>query len=202
MRIYIAALYFADHRGHFTVAKCVRNSMINARQELFARIFDQATRGGRGAAARAIDAAIADESATVETPLHRALGAIARGAADINAGHLRRSAARDHSGARRTRTQRLQQATGLAAHHGRLCRRHDGQSGTRSGMDGARGRGHRCHAASVDSFTAYSNHGCLLGMVGEHDASKDVLERALGSHPPPATREANTSRCRTFPMDC
>jgi diguanylate cyclase (GGDEF)-like protein len=33
--------------------------------------------------------------------------------------------------------------------------------------------------ASVDSFTAYSNHGCLLGMVGEHDTSKEVLERAL-----------------------
>jgi diguanylate cyclase (GGDEF)-like protein len=33
--------------------------------------------------------------------------------------------------------------------------------------------------ASVDSFTAYSNHGCLLGMVGEHDASKEVLEQAL-----------------------
>ena len=33
--------------------------------------------------------------------------------------------------------------------------------------------------SSVDSFTAYSNHGCLLGMVGEHDASKEVLEQAL-----------------------
>jgi tetratricopeptide (TPR) repeat protein len=33
---------------------------------------------------------------------------------------------------------------------------------------------------SVDSFTAYANHGCLLGMVGEHDTSKEFLEGALG----------------------
>ena len=61
------------------------NSMINARQNIFAPVFDQITLGGRGRTARVLDAAIS-EHGDVETPLHRALGAIARGARSINAG--------------------------------------------------------------------------------------------------------------------
>ncbi len=152
--------------------------MINARQELFAAVFDQATLGGRGAAARAIDAAIATHG-EVETPLHLALAAIGRGAHDINAGH--------YEEALNAIIPALEELE-CSAFNKRLGWVHT-MVGFAVGMMGNPERGLEWTAravaavdatpASVDSFTAYSNHGCLLGMVGEHDASKEVLEQAL-----------------------
>ena len=153
--------------------------MINARQALFPRIFDQATLGGRGAAARAIDAAIATNG-EVETPLYLALAASGRGAHDINAGH--------YEEALNAIIPALEELE-CSAFSKRLGWVHT-MVGFAVGMLGSPERGLEWTAravaaidatpASVDSFTAYSNHGCLLGMVGEHDASKEVLEQALG----------------------
>jgi diguanylate cyclase (GGDEF)-like protein len=152
--------------------------MINARQELFAAVFDQATLGGRGAAARAIDAAVAKHG-DVETPLHRALAAIGRGAHDINAGH--------YEEALNAIIPALEELE-CSAFSKRLGWVHT-MVGFAVGMMGNPERGLEWTAravaevdvtpASVDSFTAYSNHGCLLGMVGDYDASKEMLERAL-----------------------
>jgi diguanylate cyclase (GGDEF)-like protein len=152
--------------------------MINTRQELLARIFDQATLGGRGAAARAIDAEIAKHG-EVETPLHVALSAIGRGARDINAGH--------YEEALNAIIPALEELE-CSAYNKRLGWVHT-MVGFAVGMMGNPERGLEWTAravaavdatpASVDSFTAYSNHGCLLGMVGEHDASREVLEKAL-----------------------
>jgi diguanylate cyclase (GGDEF)-like protein len=152
--------------------------MINARQELYAAVFDQATLGGRGAAARAIDAAIATHG-EVATPLFLALAAIGRGAHDLNAGH--------YEEALNAIIPALEELE-CSAFSKRLGWVHT-MVGFAVGMMGNPERGLEWTAravadvdatpASVDSFTAYCNHGCLLGMVGEHDASKEVLEQAL-----------------------
>ena len=152
--------------------------MIDARQELFAPVLDQVTRGGRGAAARAIDAAIT-RYGTTETPLHRAFGAIARGAHDINVGRYEEAL-----NAIIPALDELERS----AFNKRLGWLHT-MVGFAVGMMGNPERGLQWTAravaavdatpSSVDSFTAYSNHGCLLGMVGKHDASKEALERAL-----------------------
>jgi diguanylate cyclase (GGDEF)-like protein len=157
--------------------RAVQDFMNNARQELFAAVFDRATLGGRGAAARAIDAAIAEQG-DVETPLHRALAAIGRGAHDINAGH--------YEEALNAIIPALEELE-CSAFSKRLGWVHT-MVGFAVGMMGNPERGLEWTAravaavdvapASVDSFTAYCNHGCLLGMVGEHDGSKEVLERA------------------------
>jgi diguanylate cyclase (GGDEF)-like protein len=153
--------------------------MINATQEVFAPVFDQATRGGRGAAARAIDAAISTIGDDVDTPLGKALGAIAIGARNINAGRyeealhaiipaldeLERSAFRQRLGW-------LHTMVGFAV--GMMGNPERGLEWTARAVAAV-----DASPSSVDSFTAHCNHGCLLGMVGEHDASKEELERAL-----------------------
>ena len=175
---FFSALYFPT--VGFQSQTVVRDFMINARQEIFAPVFDQATRGGRGAAARAIDAAIAAFGDDAETPLQRALGAVAGGARSINAGH--------YEEALRSIIPALEELE-RSAFSKRLGWLHT-MVGFAVGMMGNPERGLEWTAravaevdatpSSVDSFTAYSNHGCLMGMVGEHDASKEVLERALG----------------------
>jgi len=152
--------------------------MITPTQDLLASVFDEATMGGRGAAARAIDAALARQGDS-ETPLHKALGAIGRGAHSINAGHYEEAL-----DAIIPALEELERSV----FNRRLGWLHT-MVGFAVGMMGNPERGLEWTAravaavdatpASVDSFTAYSNHGCLLGMVGEHDASKDVLEQAL-----------------------
>jgi len=168
-----------DAAGRLQSQRAVRVFMIKARQELFAEVFDRATLGGRGAAARAIDAAIAAHS-DAEIPLHRALSAVARGADSINAGH--------YEEALNSIIPALETLE-CSAYSKRLGWLHT-MVGFAVGMMGNPERGLEWTAravaavdatpASVDSFTAYSNHGCLLGMVGEHDASKELLEQALG----------------------
>ena len=153
--------------------------MINARQEIFAPMFDQITLGGRGSVSRTLDAAISRHG-DIETPLHRALGAIARGARGVNAGR--------YEEALHAIIPALEELE-RSAFNKRLGWLHT-LVGFAVGMMGNPERGlewtARAVAAvdvvptSVDSFTAYCNHGCLLGMVGEHDASKEFLERALG----------------------
>ena len=118
--------------------------------------------------------------ATVETPLHQALAAVGRGAHSINAGRYEEAL-----NAIIPALEELERS----AFSKRLGWLHT-MVGFAVGMMGNPERGLEWTAravaavdvtpASVDSFTAYSNHGCLLGMVGEHDASKEVLERALG----------------------
>ena len=152
--------------------------MINARQEVFAPVFDQITLGGRGSVARTLDAAIS-EHGDIETPLHRALAAIAGGARSVNAGR--------YEEALHAIIPALEELE-RSAYNKRLGWLHT-LVGFAVGMMGNPERGLEWTAravsavdvtpASVDSFTAYSNHGCLLGMVGEHDASKEMLERAL-----------------------
>ena len=152
--------------------------MTNARQELFERVVDQATLGGTGAAARAIDAVISSHG-DIETPLNRAFGAIARGAHSINAGRYEEALC--------SIIPALEELE-RSAFNKRLGWLHT-MVGFAVGMMGNPERGLEWTAralaavdatpSSVDSFTAYSNHGCLLGMVGEHDASREVLERAL-----------------------
>lgn len=174
MPIPFSTLYFKA-----SVTPVSRDFMINARLEIFAPVLDQATRGGRGAAARAIDAAIAKYGDT-ETPLHRAFGAIARGAHSINAGH--------YEEALKSIIPALEELE-RSAFNKRLGWLHT-MVGFAVGMMGNPERGLEWTAravaavdvtpSSVDSFTAYSNHGCLLGMVGEHDASKEALKQALG----------------------
>ena len=153
--------------------------MINARQEIFAPVFDQITLGGRGSIARVLDAAIS-EHGDAETPLHKALGAIARGARNINAGR--------YEEALHAIIPALEELE-RSAFSKRLGWLHT-MVGFAVGMMGNPERGLEWTAravsavdatpTSVDSFTAYCNHGCLLGMVGEHDASKAMLEQALG----------------------
>jgi len=153
--------------------------MINTGQDLFTEVFDRATLGGRGAAARAIDAAI-DRQGEGETPMYSALGAIGRGAHDLNAGR--------YEEALNTIIPALEELE-CSAYSKRLGWVHT-MVGFAVGMMGNPERGLEWTAravadvdaspASVDSFTAYCNHGCLLGMVGEHDASREVLEQALG----------------------
>ena len=152
--------------------------MLNTRQELFAPVVDQATRGGRGSVARAIGAAISKYGDT-ETPLHKAFGAIARGAHNINAGRYEEGLS--------SIIPALEELE-RSAFNKRLGWLHT-MVGFAVGMMGNPERGLEWTAravaavnatpSSVDSFTAYSNHGCLLGMVGAHDASKDALEQAL-----------------------
>ena len=152
--------------------------MINARQEFFGAVIDHITRGGRGAAARAIDTAIAKYGDS-ETPLHRAFAAIARGAHSINEGRYEEALTAIIPALEELERSSLNKRLGWL--HTMV--------GFAVGMMGNPERGLEWTAravaavdavpSSVDSFTAYSNHGCLLGMVGEHDASKDALERAL-----------------------
>jgi diguanylate cyclase (GGDEF)-like protein len=152
--------------------------MINARQEIFAPVFDRITLGGRGSVARVLDAAIS-EHGDIETPLHRALGAIARGARSNNAGR--------YEEALQAIIPALEELE-RSAFNKRLGWLHT-MVGFAVGMMGNPERGLEWTAravsavdaapASVDTFTAYCNHGCLLGMVGEHDASKELLEQAL-----------------------
>jgi diguanylate cyclase (GGDEF)-like protein len=153
--------------------------MINARQRIFAPVFDQITLGGRGRTARVLEAAIA-EHGDIETPLHRALGAIARGARSINAGRYEEGL--------HAIVPALEEVE-RSAFSARLGWLHT-MVGFAVGMMGNPERGLEWTAravadvdavpSSVDSFTAYCNHGCLLGMVGEHDTSKEFLEGALG----------------------
>ncbi len=152
--------------------------MTNARQQIFDPVFDQAAGGGRGAAARAMKAAVAQHGDT-ETPLHRAFAAIARGAESINAGR--------YEEALNSIIPALEELE-RSAFNKRLGWLHN-MVGFAVGMMGNPERGLEWTAravaavdatpSSVDSFNAYSNHGCLLGMMGEHDASGEVLERAL-----------------------
>ena len=152
--------------------------MINARQEIFVPMFDQIVRGGRGSTARVLDAAIS-EHGDIETPLHRALGAIARGARSLNAGR--------YEEALHAIIPALEELE-RSAFNKRLGWLHT-MVGFAVGMMGNPERGLEWTAravaavgltpASVDSFTAYCNHGCLLGMAGEHDACKEMLEQAL-----------------------
>ena len=152
--------------------------MINAPQEIFAPVFDQITLGGRGSVSRTLDAAISQHG-DIETPLHRALGAIARGARSCNAGR--------YEEALHAIIPALEELE-RSAFNKRLGWLHT-LIGFAVGMMGNPERGlewtARAVAAvdatptSVDSFTAYCNHGCLLGMAGEHDASKAMLEQAL-----------------------
>jgi len=152
--------------------------MINAKQEILSPVFDQITRGGRGSIARVLNAAISEHS-DGETPLHRALGAIARGASGINEGR--------YEEALNAIIPALEEME-RSAFNKRLGWLHT-MVGFAVGMMGNPERGLEWTAravaavdvspASVDSFTAYCNHGCLLGMAGEHDASKEVLEQAL-----------------------
>jgi len=153
--------------------------MINARQNIFAPVFDQITLGGRGRTARVLEAAIS-EHGDVATPLHRALGAIARGARSINAGR--------YEEALHAIVPALEEVE-RSAFNKRLGWLHT-MVGFAVGMMGNPERGLEWTAravadvdvvpTSVDSFTAYCNHGCLLGMVGDHDTSKEFLEGALG----------------------
>jgi len=153
--------------------------MINARQKIFAPVFDQITLGGRGRTARVLEAAIS-EHGDIETPLHRALGAIARGARSINAGRYEEAL---HA------IVPVLEEVERSAFNKRLGWLHT-MVGFAVGMMGNPERGLEWTAravadvdvvpSSVDSFTAYCNHGCLLGMVGEHDTSKEFLEGALG----------------------
>ncbi len=152
--------------------------MIDARQALFAPVLDQITLGGRGSVARVLDTAIAKYGDT-ETPLHRAFGAIARGAHKVNAGHYEEAL-----NAIIPALEELERS----AFNKRLGWLHT-MVGFAVGMMGNPERGLQWTAravaavevrpSSVDSFTAYCNHGCLLGMVGKHDASKEALEQAL-----------------------
>jgi diguanylate cyclase (GGDEF)-like protein len=162
----------------FQSQQAALDSMINAKQQVLSDVFDKATLGGRGVAARAIDAAMSGHG-DIETPLHRALAATAHGARSINAGH--------YEEALNSIIPALEELE-RSAFSKRLGWVHT-MVGFAVGMMGNPERGlawtARAVAAtdatppSVDSFTAYANHGCLLGMAGEHDASKEVLERAL-----------------------
>jgi diguanylate cyclase (GGDEF)-like protein len=153
--------------------------MISARQEIFAPIFDQITLGGRGSVARTLEAAIYEHGG-VDTPLHRALAAIAGGARSVNDGR--------YEEALHAIIPALEELE-RSAFNKRLGWLHT-LVGFAVGMMGNPERGLEWTAravsavdatpSSVDSFTAYCNHGCLLGMVGEHDVSKQLLEQALG----------------------
>jgi diguanylate cyclase (GGDEF)-like protein len=152
--------------------------MIIAKQEILGPVFDQITRGGRGSIARVLNMAITEHGG-VETPLYRALAAIARGARGINEGR--------YEEALNAIIPALEEME-RSAFNRRLGWLHT-MVGFAVGMMGNPERGLEWTAravaavdatpASVDSFTAYCNHGCLLGMAGEHDASKAVLEQAL-----------------------
>ncbi len=153
--------------------------IIRTTQEIFAPVIDQVTRGGRGSAARAIDAAIAEHGDNA-TPLHRAFGAIARGAHCINDGRYEEALdsiipALDEleRSSFNNRLAWLHSMVGFAV--GMMGNPERGLAWTARAVDAV-----DATPASVDSFTAYSNHGCLLGMAGEHDASKQALEQALG----------------------
>jgi len=158
--------------------RAARDFTISAAQEIFAPVVDQATHGGRGAVARAIDEAIAKYGDT-ETPLHRAFGAIGRGAHSINEGR--------YEDALKSIIPALDELE-RSVFNRRLGWLHS-MVGFAVGMMGNPERGlewtARAVAAvdvtptSVDSFNAHSNHGCLLGMAGEHDASRKSLEQAL-----------------------
>ncbi len=152
--------------------------MINAGMEDFSPVLDQVTRGGRGSVARTLGAFVTKHG-EVATPLHRAFGAIARGSQSINEGR--------YEEALNVMIPALEELE-RSAFNKRLGWLH-AMVGFAVGMMGNPERGlewtSRAVAelelvpASVDNFTAYSNQGCLLGMVGEHDASKEMLERAL-----------------------
>jgi diguanylate cyclase (GGDEF)-like protein len=162
----------------FQAQQATGDPLPDTRLDFLARMIDQATLGGRGAAARAIDGAIA-EHGEVATPLHRALGAMARGAQGINDGR--------YEEALHAIIPALEELE-RSAFNKRLGWLHT-MVGFAVGMMGNPERGLVWTARavaevdatprSVDSFTAYGNHGCLLGMAGEHGASKEVLEQAL-----------------------
>ncbi|HQR12387.1 MAG TPA: GGDEF domain-containing protein [Casimicrobiaceae bacterium] len=154
--------------------------MMNARKHHpFAQVFDQVTRGGRGSAARALEDAMATIGDAGDTPVGKALGAIAGGSRNINAGR--------YEDALRVIIPALDELE-RSVYSERLGWLH-AMVGFAVGMMGNPERGlewtGRALAAvdatptSIDRLTAYSNHGCLLGMAGEHDASREHLEQAL-----------------------
>ncbi len=153
--------------------------MISATQYSLAHVFDQVTLGGRGSVARALDDAIAMLGDAVDTPVGKALGAIAGGARNINAGHYEEGL--------EVIIPALEELE-RSIYSKRLGWLH-AMVGFAVGMMGNPERGMewtgRALAAvdatptSIDTLTAYSNHGCLLGMAGEHEASRELLEKAL-----------------------
>ncbi|MBS0321630.1 MAG: diguanylate cyclase [Proteobacteria bacterium] len=140
-------------------------------------ILDEVTRGGRGSVRRAIESALAGQDHAT-TPLYRAFVAIGHGSRCMNEGRYEESLV--------AILPALEELERSPYSH-RLGWLHN-MVGFAVGMMGNPERGLEWTAravasvgatpASVDSLAAYSNHGCLLGMVGAHDASKDALERS------------------------
>ncbi len=140
-------------------------------------ILDEVTRGGRGSVRRAIEAALVGQD-DAATPLYRAFAAIGHGSHCMNEGRYEESLVAILPALEELERSPYSQRLGWL--HNMV--------GFAVGMMGNPERGLEWTAravasvdaapASVDSLAAYSNHGCLLGMVGAHEASRDALERS------------------------